>query len=286
MAAMSATSAGEDVARRLMDAGYVAVTGMLTPSGAQAARADLDRVLRTTRTGRNSFEGFDTQRIYALFAKTRAFDALATDPLLLGVMDQVLGHYQLSAPVGICIGPGEKAQILHRDDAIYPVPEPHPPLVVNTMWPLDEFTADNGATRFIPGSHQWEPGRQPGPDDPVETAVMSPGSALFYLGSLWHGGGANQTTRPRLGVILEYAAGGCGHRRTTAWPFPVTSPVSCRNGYRNCSATTSTRRSWGTLTAATRAGCCRQVPSRRVPVRPLSLTGQAAVLPRRAAQPI
>jgi ectoine hydroxylase-related dioxygenase (phytanoyl-CoA dioxygenase family) len=86
-----------------------------------------------------------------LFAKTRAFDALATDPLLLGVLDQVLGHYQLSAPVSICIGPGEKAQILHRDDAIYPVPEPHPPLVVNTMWPLDEFTAENGATRFIPG---------------------------------------------------------------------------------------------------------------------------------------
>jgi ectoine hydroxylase-related dioxygenase (phytanoyl-CoA dioxygenase family) len=207
MATMPAGSTSQDVARRLTDDGYVVVTGMMTPDGVQSARADLDRVLRTTRTGRNSFEGFDTQRIYALFAKTRVFDALATDPLLLGVLDQVLGHYQLSAPVGICIGPGEKAQILHRDDAIYPVPEPHPPLVVNTMWPLDEFTGQNGATRFIPGSHRWEPGRSPGPDDPVETAVMSPGSALFYLGSLWHGGGANTTARPRLGVILEYAAG-------------------------------------------------------------------------------
>src|SRR6266436_1886004 len=206
MATMPATSASHDVAQHLLDDGYVVVTGMLDAAGVQAARADLDRVLQSTRTGRNSFEGFDTQRIYALFAKTRTFDALATDPLLLGVLDQVLGHYQLSAPVGICIGPGEKAQVLHRDDAIYPVPEPHPPLVVNTMWPLDEFTAENGATRFIPGSHQWEPGRSPGPDDPVETAVMSPGSALFYLGSLWHGGGANSTARPRLGVILEYAA--------------------------------------------------------------------------------
>src|SRR5208282_6782050 len=128
MATMPATSASQDVAQRLIDDGYVIITGMIDADGVQVARADLDRVLRSTRTGRNSFEGFDTQRIYALFAKTRVFDALATDPLLLAVLDQVLGHYQLSAPVGICIGPGEKAQVLHRDDAIYPVPEPHPPL--------------------------------------------------------------------------------------------------------------------------------------------------------------
>jgi hypothetical protein len=204
---MPATSASEDIARRLLDDGYVVVTGMMDPAGVTSAREDLDRVLQTTRTGRNFFEGFDTQRVYALFAKTRAFDRAATDPLLLGVLDQVLGSYQLSAPVGIRIGPGEKAQILHRDDAIYPVPEPHPPLVVNTMWPLDEFTLENGATRFIPGSHRWQPGRTPAPDDEVATAVISPGSAMFYLGSLWHGGGANQTSAPRLGVILHYCAG-------------------------------------------------------------------------------
>jgi ectoine hydroxylase-related dioxygenase (phytanoyl-CoA dioxygenase family) len=207
MTTMPATSACQDVAERLIDDGYVVVTGMMDAAGVQAARADLDRVLRTTRTGRNSFEGFDTQRVYALFAKTRMFDRAATDPLLLGVLDQVLGHYQLSAPVGIRIGPGEKAQILHRDDSIYPLAEPHPPVVVNTMWPLDEFTAENGATRFIPGSHRWEPGRRPTPGDEAATAVMSPGSAMFYLGSLWHGGGANHTSAPRLGVILEYAAG-------------------------------------------------------------------------------
>jgi ectoine hydroxylase-related dioxygenase (phytanoyl-CoA dioxygenase family) len=203
----AATSAGRDVAQRLMDDGYVIVTGMMTDDEVQAARDDLSRVLAPTPTGRNPFEGFSTQRVYALFAKTRMFDTAATGPLLLEVLDQVLGHYQLSAPVGIRIGPGEKAQILHRDDSIYPVPEPHPPLVVNTMWPLDEFTEENGATRFIPGSHAWEPGRRPTPDDPVVQAVMSPGSAMFYLGSLWHGGGANTTGQPRLGVILEYAAG-------------------------------------------------------------------------------
>jgi ectoine hydroxylase-related dioxygenase (phytanoyl-CoA dioxygenase family) len=165
----------------------------------------LAEVLAATPEGRNDFEGFKTQRVYALFAKTRAFDGPATHPLLLGVLDRVLGHYQLSAPTGIQIGPGEKAQILHRDDSIYPLPPDHRNVVVNTMWALDDFTEANGATRLVPGSHRWTD-RQPGPDDEVVQAVMSAGTVLFYGGKIWHGGGANTTERPRLGVILEYAA--------------------------------------------------------------------------------
>ena len=196
-----------DVAQRLAQDGYVVVPGLMSPDEVAAARADLDRVLTQTPTGRNAFEGRSTQRVYALFAKTRTFDQAAIHPLLLEVLDRVLGPCQLSAPVGIRIGPGEQAQMLHRDDSVYPLPQPGPPVVVNTMWPLDEFTAANGATRFIPGSHRWAPGRQPTAADPVATATMSPGSVLIYLGSLWHGGGANTTSTPRLGVILEYAAG-------------------------------------------------------------------------------
>jgi ectoine hydroxylase-related dioxygenase (phytanoyl-CoA dioxygenase family) len=204
---MPAASPAAEVAERLTRDGYVVVSGMMNDHEVADARSDLGRVLEATRTGRNAFEGYSTQRVYALFAKTRTFDQAAIHPLLLGVLDNVLGHYQLSAPVGIRIGPGEKAQVLHTDEMIYPIPQPHPPVVVNTMWPLDEFTEENGATRFIAGSHAWEPGRQPQAEDVISTATMSPGSAMFYLGSLWHGGGENRTSRPRLGVILEYAAG-------------------------------------------------------------------------------
>jgi ectoine hydroxylase-related dioxygenase (phytanoyl-CoA dioxygenase family) len=207
------TLAGVDeaVLRRVLDDlsrdGYAVVESLLAPDEADAVRSGLREVLDRTPTGRNDFEGFRTRRIYALFAKTRAFDPLAVHPLLLGVLDAVLGpSYQLSAPTGIEIGPGEKAQVLHTDDGIYPLPRPHPEVVLNTMWSLDEFTEANGATRVVPGSHRWTDRRPVDPDETV-TVTMPAGSVLFILGTLWHGGGANRTGSPRLGVLLEYAAG-------------------------------------------------------------------------------
>jgi len=187
--------------------GYAVVESLLNADEATTVRDGLREVLDRTPTGRNDFEGFSTRRIYALFAKTRAFDPLATHPLLLGVLDRVLGaSYQLSAPTGIEIGPGEKAQVLHTDDGIYPLPRPHPEVVLNTMWALDNFTEANGATRVVPGSHRWTDRLPVDPDETV-TVAMPIGSVLFIAGTLWHGGGANSTDHPRLGVLLEYAAG-------------------------------------------------------------------------------
>ncbi len=187
--------------------GYSVVESLLAGDEAAAVRNGLREVLDRTPLGRNDFEGYQTRRIYALFAKTRAFDALALHPLLLGVLDAVLGpSYQLSAPTGIEIGPGEKAQGLHMDDGIYPLPRPHPEVVLNSMWALDDFTAENGATRVVPGSHRWTDRIPVDPDETV-TVTMPAGSVLFIAGTLWHGGGANRTDRPRLGVLLEYAAG-------------------------------------------------------------------------------
>jgi len=173
------------------------------------------RVLATTPGGRNFFEGAHTKRVYALFAKTRALDEMATHPVVLGVLDEILGHYQLSAPAAIAIGPGEVAQPLHPDDAIYPVPRPHQELVVNVMWPLEDFTEANGATRIVPGSHRWIDER-PDAATATTTVEMPARTALVYLGSVWHGGGANRTERTRLGVVLHYAS---------AWLRPVENHV-------------------------------------------------------------
>ena len=205
-AVLTATVDVDEVIAALDRDGYAIVEGILSPEETRAIRDDLTRILATLPTGRNDFEGFATRRIYALFAKTRAFDGPATHPLVLGVVDRILGNSQLSAPVGIEIGPGETAQRLHRDDGVYPVARPHPELVLNTMWALDDFSEANGATHVVPGSHKWID-EKPGPQAATVRAVMPAGSVLFFLGDVFHGGGANTTERPRLGVILEYAVG-------------------------------------------------------------------------------
>ena len=184
--------------------GYAIVENFIPRDQVAAMRADLTAVLDATPTGRNDFEGHKTRRIYALFAKTRCFDEWAIHPLVTGVLDRTIGeYYQLSAPTGIEIGPGERAQVLHHDDSIYPLTKPHPEVVLNTMWPLDDFTTVNGATRIVPGSHRSEE-LPADAESKIVQAEMPAGSVMFYTGSVWHGGGANNSDRPRLGVILEY----------------------------------------------------------------------------------
>lgn len=202
---LRADASVDDVVAALDDQGCAVVERFLAPAKVAALNAELAPLRATTPEGRNDFEGFATRRIYALFAKVRGFDELATHPLLLGVLDRVLHDYQLSGPVGIDIGPGESAQLLHRDDVVYPIPWPHQQVVLNTMWALDDFTDHNGATRIVPGSHRTSPQEQP-PEEAAVTATMPAGSVMFYVGTVWHGGGANRSAGRRLGVILEYAA--------------------------------------------------------------------------------
>ncbi|MGH8984680.1 MAG: phytanoyl-CoA dioxygenase family protein [Acidimicrobiia bacterium] len=206
----------EEILGRLDESGYALVPDAVDGDVIEAARSELEAIVESTPSGRDDFEGRSTRRVYALFAKTRALDPLALHPAVLAVLDRVLQHFQLSAPAAISIGPGQPAQPLHPDDAIYPIPRPHAELVVNIMWPLQDFTEANGATRIVPGSHRWGDDERPAADVETISVTMPAGTALVYLGSVWHGAGANTTDAPRLGVVLHYA---------TSWLRPVENHV-------------------------------------------------------------
>ncbi|MGL6237140.1 MAG: phytanoyl-CoA dioxygenase family protein [Segniliparus sp.] len=181
--------------------GYVVLPGLLTPGECDEVREAVGPLL--DRHGRNRFEGHTTQRVYSVLNKTRACDRIADHPRVLALLDRLfLPNYLLSMLQVINILPGEQAQMLHTDDGFYPLPRPRAALSAATIWAIDEFTPENGATDIVPDSHTWaDRVPQEGEREPV---VMGAGSCVFFLGTLWHGGGANSAARPRLAVTAQY----------------------------------------------------------------------------------
>ena len=156
----------------------------------------------------NSFEGRNTVRIYNLLAHGALFETIPTDDRVLPVVEGVLDHGCLiSSLSSIAIGPGETPQPIHADDQVMPLERPHVPTVCNTMWALTDFTEANGATRLVPGSHRWADVPEYGTHYETVPAEMPRGSVLVWHGSLWHGGGANDTERHRYGIAMNYCAG-------------------------------------------------------------------------------
>ena len=183
--------------------GYVVLPSLLGADELAALRRGITPLLE--HRGRNDFEGTRTQRVYAVLEKTRAIDRLAAHPRILAILDRLfLPNYLLSQAQVINILPGESAQPLHPDDSFYAVPRPRPPLGAATVWAIDEFTQENGATVLVPESHRWGDAREPAADDPRIPALMPAGSVIFYPGTLWHGGGANQSAHARLAVTCQY----------------------------------------------------------------------------------
>ncbi|MGH3726275.1 MAG: phytanoyl-CoA dioxygenase family protein [Mycobacterium sp.] len=153
--------------------------------------------------GRNKFEGHTTQRLYSVLNKTRACDRIADHPRVLALLDRLfLPNYLLSMLQVINILPGEQAQMLHTDDSFYPMPRPRAALGAATIWAIDDFTADNGATDIVAGSHLW--GQRMPQEAERAPVVMAAGSCVFFPGTLWHGGGANRSDAGRLALTAQY----------------------------------------------------------------------------------
>jgi ectoine hydroxylase-related dioxygenase (phytanoyl-CoA dioxygenase family) len=156
----------------------------------------------------NTFEGTRTTRIYNLLAHGELYGRIPVHPNVLPIVEGVLDPGLLiSSLSSIAIGPDETPQPIHSDDQLIPLPKPHPPLICNTMWAITDFTEENGATRICPGTHLLDHGPDIfGHHDSVP-AEMAKGSVLVWVGSLWHGGGANRTDRRRVGIAMNYCAG-------------------------------------------------------------------------------
>lgn len=176
---------------------------------------ELEPWFRAAHCGTGPFLGRNTLRFAGLFAKSPSVADLAIHPLALEIVERALkgadpdrprcDSIELNLTQGVGIRPGEAPQVLHRDDQTWPVSEDMETMI-NVMWPLDDFTEENGATAMVPGSHRWPRDRWAKPVETV-TATAPKGSAIIWLGSLLHGGGANRSARTRRGLVISYRLG-------------------------------------------------------------------------------
>jgi ectoine hydroxylase-related dioxygenase (phytanoyl-CoA dioxygenase family) len=194
---------------RIDEQGYTVVEDAIEPDLVDDLLATLDRRERDLGAvpADNGFEGRQTVRIYNLLVHGDVFARVPVHPNVLPLVEGVLDSgCLLSSLSSIAIGPGESAQPIHADDQIIPLPKPHPAVVCNSMWALTDFTAANGATRLVPGSHRHDSPAFGG-DYATVPAEMGKGSVLVWHGSLWHGGGANTTSERRVGIACNYCGG-------------------------------------------------------------------------------
>ena len=190
------------------DAGLI-IDNFLSDQNLESIRDDLKPYLNVTRNGQDEFTGFETKRVGALMARSKTCQDLALDPLINQMAESFLGphceSYQLHFTSAIQIGPGESSQILHRDRGVWGGYIPRKiETQFSTVWAINDFTKENGATQVVPGSHKWHKDREPLPEE-IAYAEMKAGSVFIYTGSVLHGGGTNVTEQPRLGVFLHYA---------------------------------------------------------------------------------
>tara|TARA_B100001121_G_C18686309_1_gene620835 strand:- start:122 stop:1012 length:891 start_codon:yes stop_codon:yes gene_type:complete len=190
------------------DAGLI-IDNYLNKDNLEFIKNDLKPYLEVTKNGQDEFTGFETKRVGALMARSKTCQDLALDPFINQMADSFLGphceSYQLHFTSAIQIGPGESSQILHRDRGVWGGYIPRKiETQFSTVWAINDFTKENGATQVVPGSHKWHKDRQPLPEE-IAYAEMKAGSVFIYTGSVLHGGGTNNTDEPRLGVFLHYA---------------------------------------------------------------------------------
>jgi ectoine hydroxylase-related dioxygenase (phytanoyl-CoA dioxygenase family) len=215
-----ASAPTEHIVAGLREHGAVIVEGVLAPDLLTRFNAEIDPILAQTSPARSYlnpaidfFYGDRVRQITGVATRSRIFgEEILCHPFYADVCDAILGPncsgYQLNVAQVMDRGPGAEQQILHRDEDVWVhLPRPHAEVQLASVIALVDFTAELGATVVAPGSHRWERGRHPEPDE-LASAEMPAGSAVLYLGSTIHAGGRNTTAdRWRRGMHMSFVVG-------------------------------------------------------------------------------
>jgi len=199
--------------RRQLDAlGYVVLEGCMGDALRDELRARIHDLFEEEgdRAGHEFQTEEHARRLANLVDKGEVFRRAIVLALVIDLVRHVLGaDAKLSSLNARSADPqSEVGQPLHVDMAA--IPDAKGYWVCNTVWMLDDFTRENGATRLVPRSHLWGKRPQDVLDDPLarhpdEILLTGKAGSVAVMNShLWHGGTANRTPAARLAMHAFY----------------------------------------------------------------------------------
>ena len=198
---------------QLDSVGCVALPGFCDPSTTARIAERLEELFASEGEAAGSEFKLETgcRRLANLADKDELFRTLMVRDDLLAYVGHVLGpHFKLSSLNARSINPGcPLIQPLHADMSA--VPDDGGFWVCNSLWMLDDFTPQNGALRYVPGTHLQKALPADELDDPLadhpdqQLATGTAGTVLLMNAHLWHGGLPNLTDRPRRALHIFFA---------------------------------------------------------------------------------
>jgi ectoine hydroxylase-related dioxygenase (phytanoyl-CoA dioxygenase family) len=195
--------------RQLDEQGYLVLPGLMPPELLERVRRRVDELF--AEEGDRAGSEFKTEpgakRLANLVNKGPVFEEVILAPEVLAAMAHVLGpRFKLSSLNVRSADPHSASdQPLHADSAA--IADELGYWVCNSVWMLDDFTAENGATRMVPGSHRWREIPPVGMFEahPKQELVLGKaGDVVVMNAHMWHGGTANRTDRPRRAMHVYY----------------------------------------------------------------------------------
>lgn len=194
----------------LVGQGFTIVRGAMPGADMAALECDLSPRFEATPFCEGGFYGERTKRFGRLLLRSPRAADLVMHSAILAMAEAALlpwcDRIQLNLTQAIELHPGALAQFPHRDQEMWQGAIGETEYLVNVMWPLTPFSAENGATLIWPRSHGLEALVEVPPEQPV-IAEAVPGDAIVFLGSTLHGAGANRSAAVRRGIIISYCLG-------------------------------------------------------------------------------
>ena len=207
---MSGTCGVDRHSGRLACEGWCVLERALDPKLIAALQDQLEARFAATPYCEGAFYGARTKRFGSLLKRSTLAEPLVMHPTVLAIAEQMLlpwcERIALNLTQAIEIHPGALPQFPHRDQDMWQGPKGSIEYLVNVMWPLTPFSADNGGTRIWSRSHEDQEQAVLREEEAIVPDV-GPGDALLFLGSTLHGGGGNTTGIPRRGIIVSYCLG-------------------------------------------------------------------------------